>query len=435
MSNEVSSISRSYLDNAWSEASLSVQRHKNQPAARKARLIVEDILGRNNRLRFNELSQFFEIDNREIEEYVWKDLHHLLDEKTGVLVTASNAQSAFQYVGNKNRNHPVREYLLEQAEQAPEIDLLSVASKCLGVTDNLSQTLVKKWLCGAVSKALESEGSPFIEVLTLISPLQGIGKSEFFRTLASSEWFNDSFSQTEKDVDRLTNLHSAWINEIAEIDQYASRKLDFKQFKALLSSEIDTLRVPYGKKQEKRPRRFAIGATANVEDLFPADDQQRRFWVIKVQPTSICRRLDIKWLEDNRDAIWGTVTRLYLKLGKEAFSLSDSQRDAVIARNASEFSAESPMENKILAFLQQHSIKAITNHEAWEKVLGNRTPQQRHHQMEIAGILRRAGYVKQKNYRKLNTPFNCIYVHPDRKHDFDPAHDYDSAQTDVDSEF
>jgi predicted P-loop ATPase len=426
MTNQISTNAASpnpldLIENTEPERSYIIEKHKDQPAARKARLIIQDILGYNNQLRLNELTNEIEIHGKGIKNHQWEDLHHSLDKEISILFSKPDAQSAVRFVANENRYHPVKEYLLCQAVNAEQIDLNLVATSCLGVNDDLSTILVKKWLCGAVSKALEAEGSKFIEVLTLLSPHQGIGKSEFFKTLASPAWFNDSFCQQDSDKDRILSLQSSWINEIAEVDQYAARKQDFKQLKSLVSATADNIRPPYGTKTELKPRRFVLGATANSELLFPADDQQRRFWPIKVQPTTTCNRLDIKWLEENRDAIWGTATRLYLKEGDSAFTLSTDARSLVIARNADQFTQTSILEEKIAPFLLEKSIQSISTAEVWESILRYKNKPSKADEMDIGKILRKEGYERKKNIYKLGKFFSSIWVHPDRTHEFDPS--------------
>ena len=173
-------------------------------------MILEELLGKINKIRFNELTNEIEILGRSMPAYEFDVAEHYLDKVFGVMVTNAQAKSALKHVAQSNRFHPVREYLEYLAtSDVEDLDLGLVASKCLGVDDELTKAQVSAWLCGAVSKAWDPQGSSFIEVLTLVSPKQGIGKSEFFKSLASPDWFSDSFAQTETEKDRLLVLHAA----------------------------------------------------------------------------------------------------------------------------------------------------------------------------------------------------------------------------------
>ena len=272
-------------------------------------------------------------------------------------------------------------------------------------------------LAGAVAHGLSEEGADFPEVLTLVNRQQGIGKSEFFRSLASEPWYNGSFSD-QQDKDQLLSMHGNWISEIAELDQYTSRSKDFKQLKSTLTLSHDMVRVPYGVKNERRYRRFVVGATANEEQMFANDDEQRRFWVLNPVPTTDCGRLDIKWLRENRSAILATAVRRWRELGDEAFKLTADERKATIEVNKG-FRKELAIEDKIIHFLQDHDIKRITSTEVAEYCLNERSATSGLLR-QIASILIEHGYEKRRQSVKLGKTYSTLYVHPTRTEDFNP---------------
>jgi predicted P-loop ATPase len=393
-----------------------LERIKNEPIQRQMRLVLVNKLG--DKLRFNELTQEIEVDGKAIRAYEFETAEHWFDKRFGIMGTKGQAQSALREVANQNRYHPVCEYLSYLAKTGPSIDLGLVAEKVLGVTDDLSKAQLRAWLCGAVSKVFSGDGSPFIEVLTLISPNQGIGKSEFFKTLASPQWFGDSFAQTDGDKDRILCLHRSWINEISELDQFSNKK-EIKQLKGLISTTTDTIRVPYGSTMENKQRQFVIGATSNSQGLFAIDDEQRRFWAMEVYPTTSCGRLDIQWLRDNRDAIWATATKLYKEKACESFQLTKEQRQGVIARNANSYQQDSLLQDRLAQFLEEKSIRSISLQEAIEHALTivNANKSQ---QMEVSGILKRLGYQKEENQIKQGKKFRTLWVNNQRSNDFHP---------------
>jgi predicted P-loop ATPase len=394
-----------------------VQTIKHEPIPRQMRLVLVNELG--HQIRFNELTQEIEVEGKAIKPYEYDTAEHWFDKKFGIMGTKSQAQSALKEAANQNRYHPVREYLSSLGKTDLSIDLGLVAEKVLGLTDALSKAQVSAWLCGAVSKVFSADGSPFIEVLTLISPKQGIGKSEFFKTLASPNWFGDSFAQTDGDKDRILCLHRSWINEISELDQFSNKK-EIKQLKGLISTTTDTIRVPYGSTMENKPRQFVIGATSNSQGLFAIDDEQRRFWAMEVYPTTDCGRLDIQWLRDNRDAIWATATRLYLEKASQSFQLTKEQRQEVIARNANSYQQESLFQDRLAQFLEEKSIRAITTQEALQCALSIINPNKKQ-EMEVTGILKLQGYQKVENQMKLGKRFRTLWVNDQRGNDFDPG--------------
>ena len=393
------------------------QQIKHEPIARQMRTVLEKFLGK--QIHFNELTQEIEVGGEGIKAYEFDIAEHWFDERFGIMGTKGQAQAALKAIANRNRYHPVRKYLDHVSETVESIDLDLVAERALGLNDPLSKTLVKAWLCGAVSKVYSPEGSPFIEVLTLISPKQGIGKSEFFKSLASPKWFGDSFAQTDGDKDRILCLHRSWINEISELDQFSSKK-DIKQLKGLISTTTDTIRLPYASAMENKARQFVIGATSNSRGLFAIDDEQRRFWAMEVQPTTACGRLDIQWLRENRDAIWATATRTFKEKGRESFQLSKERREEVIRRNANQYQQESFIRDKITQYLEANNIKSITTSEVLENICRISSPKQ--NQLNEAGaLLRELGYQRYEYQLKLGKKCRTLWIHSERKVEYDPS--------------
>ena len=397
-----------------------IENIKHEPIARQMRLVLEEFLG--DQIQFNELTRELEINGNPIKPYEFDTAEHWFDEKFGIMGTKGQAQGALKYIANNYRYHPVREYLVHVSETVESIDLDLVAVKALGLKDPLSKALVKAWLCGAVSKVYSPDGSPFIEVLTLISPKQGIGKSEFFKSLASPKWFGDSFAQTDGDKDRILCLHRGWINEISELDQFSSKK-DIKQLKGLISTTTDTIRVPYGSTMENIARQFVIGATSNSRGLFAIDDEQRRFWAMEVQPTTSCGRIDIQWLRDNRDAIWATAARSFKEQGQESFQLSKELKQEVIERNASHYQQESFLRDKITQYLEEHDIKSITVGEVLESICGISNPKQSQLN-EVGSLLKENGYQKHENQMKLGKRCRTLWIHADRTVEYGEKHPF-----------
>ena len=187
--------------------------------------------------------------------------------------------------------------------------------------------------------------------------------------------------------------------------------------KGLVSTTIDTVRVPYGKAHENMSRRFALGATSNATSLFAGDDEQRRFWSIEVNPSTSCGRLDIQWLQENRDPIWKAAVKRYRELEDDAFKLSTEQRAETILKNQEEYSHQSNYFDTVNHFLESHNIRVITTLEVCTYVLSLLNPP-KSKVMEVGHILRKLGYERKKIYLKHGEKFSVVFVHPDRKVDY-----------------
>ena len=392
-------------------------KHEDEPIARRVRLVIEEAM--QGKLAFNELTRNIEVCGEVLPTHQFETAEHWVDVHFGIITATNKAQSAIKYVANQRRYHPIRNYLMAVEREAPSVDLDAVMGRVLGISNPLELKMVRCWLVGAVSKVLQ-EGSDFIEVLCLINPRQGIGKSAFFKTLASPLWYSDSFDKADSEKDRLLILHSAWINEVSELDQFSQNKRDLKQLKSLISATHDDIRVPYGVATEKVARRFVLGATSNDPELFESDDEQRRVWAIEVHPTTECGRLDKQYLEEMRDSIWATAVRLFREQGDEAFKLDKDERAEVIRRNKELFRRVEHYEDQIRQFLENHDIKAISSSEVIEHVL-HVTHVTRALQMRVAGILAMAGYKRLKNKKKLGQMFTSLFVNEARSEEFNPS--------------
>jgi hypothetical protein len=177
-------------------------------------------------------------------------------------------------------HHPVRAYL-QQVEADPGIapfDLDQVAPQFFRANQPLHVAMVRKWLIGAVSRAL-NPGCQMDYVLVL-QGAQGQLKSTSLGALASPDWYCSSIPENEKDL--LLNIHSTWIYELAELESVTSRK-EAGRLKNLITTSADLVRVPYGRTSERMARQSVFCATVN-EDTFLRDDTgNRRFWVVPVE--------------------------------------------------------------------------------------------------------------------------------------------------------
>jgi predicted P-loop ATPase len=249
---------------------------------------------------------------------------------------------AIVHTARQAPHHPVRAYL-QQVEADPSItpfDLDQVAPQFFRAKQPLHVAMVRKWLIGAVSRAL-NPGCQMDYVLVL-QGAQGQLKSTSLGALGSPDWYCSSIPENEKDL--LLNIHSTWIYELAELESVTSRK-EAGRLKNLITTSTDLVRVPYGRTNERMARQSVFCATVN-EDTFLRDDTgNRRFWVVPVDGTS---PIDKTGLLAARDAIWKAAVAAYrvnelpmLPPGLEALSSQQNQ----------EFNQQDPWVEMVLAWM------------------------------------------------------------------------------------
>lgn len=231
-------------------------------------------------------------------------------------------------------------------------DRLEKLYEILGVTDDLSKLLIRKWMMQALSLQLNSLDNSFggEGVLVLAGP-QGCGKSTFAKKIAelSGEggFFLPGALLDPQDKDSVMQATSRWIVEIGELGS-TFRKADMGRLKAFLTKPYDTYRVPFGREDSTNLRRTSFIATVDSADFLTDDSGNRRWWVIEVE------KIDLDAL-DKLDVVqlWRQIQRIIDKEGVQAFRLTRKERDELNQRNT-EHEKMIPAEQEIRDILAQY---------------------------------------------------------------------------------
>lgn len=148
-------------------------------------------------------------------------------------------------IAGRNRYNPVLE-LIDSGEWDKH-DYFGDLVEILGIhkEDNLSQTLLYKWLvqCYQMLKNDINHAYGADGMLVLQGP-QGIGKTSFVRCIGIRPDFVKLGQYLDtKDKDTLRRCTSAWIVELGEIE--TTLKSDIERLKAFITAEKDEYRLPY----------------------------------------------------------------------------------------------------------------------------------------------------------------------------------------------
>jgi Virulence-associated protein E len=231
------------------------------------------------------------------------DMENALDVVTGL----NDTQLKRKLIGffKHRRFNPVREELEGFNKQYPD-DLPEwpkLAQVLFGLTDQLSQQMLEKWLVAAVSRAV-TPGEKADNTLVL-KGAQGIGKSTFFRILGG-KYFLDLDSATEsKEVKR--QLAKSWIVELGEMEGI-TRKKEVEELKHFLTKIQDTDRGLYEKNHKDSPRHVVFGGSCNSDEILRDATGSRRFWVLDCGD----RIVNTDFLRVNRGQILATAYRKFL---------------------------------------------------------------------------------------------------------------------------
>lgn len=261
-----------------------------------------------NWLRFNELDLRAEIQTssgwQRITDACLDSAYVLLTAK-GWRIAAEPVVKAVLHAARQCPHHPVRDYLqqIEVNPSIPPFDLDQVGPRFFRATNLLHVEMIRKWLIGAVARALHPGCQ--MDYCLVLQGGQGQQKSRSVEALASKALYCCSVPENEKDL--LLNVHSTWIYELAELESVTNRK-ESGRLKNLITTSIDNMRPPYGRTAERLPRQSVFAATVN-EDTFLRDDTgNRRFWVVPIVGKG---PLDRDGITANRDGIWKAAVIAY----------------------------------------------------------------------------------------------------------------------------
>jgi len=295
-------------------------------------------------LRFNLLSNRIERDGKPIDGDFLGTLYLELAEAHGLDVAKDRAADAAIRVARQNAYHPVRDYLESLTVALSPEDWEAIDVRCFGREDStrLSVLHLQRQLIGLVARAMDP-GCELHTCLVLQSDEQGIGKSSLWKILGG-EWFSDSLGDL-RDVreDRL-QLHSAWIHEWGEVDNVMGKR-ESETLKRFLSCSRDDVRRPYGRGTEQLLRSCGLVGTTNRRDFIKDPTGNRRFPIIPVS------RVNLGWVEDHRDAIWGSALVAYRQGTRWHYTHGENMQ---LTAAAAAFAAEDPLRDQLETWLEDN---------------------------------------------------------------------------------
>ncbi len=275
---------------------------------------------------------------------------------------------ALKIVSTHNSFNPVTEFLESITwDGKPHIE--NLLPDYLGVEKNeYSIECMKLFMLGAISRAYKP-GTKFDYMPVIVGP-QGIGKSSFFKALASNDdWFSDNFATIEGDK-AIEKLRGKWLIEFGEL-LAVKRAQDVESLKAFITSTMDTYRPPYERRTEHRPRQCVFCGTTNSSHFLTDKTGNRRYLPLTARKAYVKKSLfenPSKVIEEFRQA-WAEAMAIY-RSGDYKLVLSDHLRDYVT--NAQEEYLE---EDTRMGIIQEYLDKLRSNEvcaiQIYREALGN----------------------------------------------------------------
>lgn len=246
------------------------------------------------------------------------------------IAAANKIEDALELEFERNHFHPVLDYLRSlDWDGTPRVDTLLI--RYFGAQDNVyTREAIRKMLVGAVARVFHP-GIKFDLVITLISTMQGTGKSSFFKALGRS-WFSDTF-MTVQGKDSFEQLQGTWVMEMAELA--GLKKADIESIKHFISKQEDIFRPAYARVPETFPRQCVFVATTNENTFLRDPSGNRRFMPVDVWNKKLVDNPDLQEFLSNPneiDQVWAEAVHLFRKgerlyLSPEAEKIASNEQD------------------------------------------------------------------------------------------------------------
>lgn len=260
--------------------------------------------------------------------------------------------------------------------------------EAFGVPDNEYYRCVgRNWIM-AIAKRTHTPGSKFDHVL-ILEGAQGTKKSTALYTLGNVMpgriWHMETTLDTSN-KDFFVTLQGKLIVEFSEGETLS--RSEVKQLKAIITTQVDTFRAPYGRSSQEYPRRGVFAMTTNMEEYLKDETGNRRYLPVKVE-----KEIDIDWLTDNRDQLYAEAYERVVRKNEKywEFPLEEMER-MQDERRVSSANEESVVEwfSTVGEDVRQ---RGITTKEVWQGAyhggVAMGASMRKYEEMEIADILKR----------------------------------------------
>lgn len=224
----------------------------------------------------------------------------------GMKPSKETAFDSMVLVGQKNRFHPVQDYLKRVGSQWDGIPRLETELlDLMGVEKTgFSTAAMKRWMISAIARAMKPGCK--VDTMVVLEGKQGARKSSLLSVLAvNPDWFLETLKPIAGDSKAAQEqLPGKWIVEMAELSTLKGSKAP--QAKAFISTATDNRRASYGKIAEDYPRGCVFAGTTNETSWLQDSTGGRRFW-----PLAIGDRVDLDGIKKIVDQLWGEAFSLF----------------------------------------------------------------------------------------------------------------------------
>lgn len=266
-------------------------------------LHLQNLPGLGASIRLNQLTGQVEWNGSEIKDTDYVDIQIII-EQAQFQPNKNDIPTTVSRLAIDNAYHPIRDYL-DSLKWDGTPRLSRFLPILFGTPDTAyEQAVGQKWMIGAVARIYEP-GCKMDNMLVLEGP-QSIGKSSALRALFGAEFFTEMVNELRDHKRFVEQISGKWVVEFAELSSI--RRADVELVKAIITMQVDKVRLSYARSTTELPRQCVLAASVNpkVDSGYLTDPTgNRRFWPVK------CTEIDLPKIKRKRDQIWAEAVDRY----------------------------------------------------------------------------------------------------------------------------
>lgn len=244
------------------------------------------------------------------------------------------------FLSDQNQYNPVQNWILSKPwDGKPRLAELFNTITVDEKHNALKETLIHRWMVGAVASACTPSGVDTSGILVLQGP-QNLGKTWWVRKLVPEEALPDVVKTGSmidpRDKDSIEQNVAKWIVELGELDATFKRS-EIAALKAFLTNSRDVFRKSFARRAGTYPRRTVFIASVNPIEFLVDSTGNRRFWTIPCQKIDSYHTLPMQ-------QIWAEI--YYQWKQGESWRLNDAEREELERLNDEHFTPD-PLTEKI----------------------------------------------------------------------------------------
>lgn len=241
-------------------------------------------------------------------------------------------------LAGENTYHPIIECIKDNPwDRIPRLD--NFIETIESTNPDVDYAIIKTWMISAIAAAHSITGFTNHGVL-VIQGHQGIGKTAWVKSLDPTDCgaVKVGVLLDPRSKDSVIGASRFWIIELGEFDATLNRT-DIAHLKSFITSSVDDIRLPYGRRETRLIRRTAYVATVNEESFLVDTTGNRRWWTVIAKSINYQHGIDMK-------QVWSEVYQLWQD-GALTYLPSDVQ--SIINDKNEQHEKVDPLKEKLLA--------------------------------------------------------------------------------------